>query len=484
MSEQPVTVREEKAPASPENKGKVKKINAPNPLIIIAAIILFSAIASYIIPAGSFLRIEDPNTGEMVVDPDSFSYVEQNPIGIFDLFMSVSQGIQGSSSIIAFLFIIGGAFGMMEETGAIRTGMGTLVRKMRGREILLIPSCMLIFTLGAAFAANNEEFLAFLPLVLSICLAMGFDSLTALGIVFGSVAAGYGAGCTNAFTVGVAQGIAGLPMFSGIELRLAVLVVLYVLNTAFIMIHAMRVKKDPTRSSMYELDRLRPVTDEISGTEQMTKRHILVLLAFLVTIVVLIYGVMEFGFYIDELAALFLIMGVAASVLGGLSPSRMANSFMKGCSNMLLPCIMVGMCKSITIVLTDANIMDTIIHFLAGLLDAFPPALTAFGMFMVQDIFNLLVPSGSGQAAITMPIMAPLADLVGVTRQTAVLAFQFGDAFTNCITPASGMTVSCLAIAGVPLKKWWKFILPLFALWWVVAFGFLTFATLTGYGPF
>ena len=484
MCEQTEMTKKKTASPSPQNKNAPKKMNVPNPLIIIVCIILLGALASYIIPAGSFTRVEDPNTGRMVVDPASFSYVDADPTGFFELFMSVSKGIQGSSSIIAFLFIIGGAFGIMEETGAIRAGMGTLVRKMKGRELLLIPSCMLIFTLGAAFVANNEEFLAFLPLVLSICLAMGFDSLTALGIIFGSVAAGYGAGCTNAFTVGVAQGISGLPLFSGIQLRLVVLVTLYLLNTAFVMIHAMRVKKDPTRSSVYELDRLRTSAADIHGDESLTTRHILVLLAFLVTIVFLVYGVIKFGFYIDELAALFLIMGVAAGILGGLNPTRMANSFMKGCGNMLLPCIMVGMCKSITIILDGANIMDTIIHFLASLLNSFPPALTAFGMFMVQDIFNILVPSGSGQAAITMPIMAPLADLVGITRQTAVLAFQFGDAFTNCITPASGMTVSCLAIADVPLKKWWKFILPLFALWWVAAFVFLTFATVTGYGPF
>ena len=469
---------------TPKTPLTAKKMSAPNPLLIIIAIILVGALASYIVPAGSFTRMEDPVTHKLVVDPNSFEYVEQVPIGFFDLFMTVSQGIQKSSGIIAFLFIIGGAFGMMEETGAIRSGMGTLVRKMRGRELLLVPATMLIFTLGAAFAANNEEFLAFLPLVLSICLAMGFDSLTALGIVFGSVAAGYGAGCTNAFTVGVAQGISGLPLFSGIELRLAVLVVLYLINATFVTAYALRIKRNPQRSSMYELDRLRPKTEAVSGEETLTRRHVLVLLAFLAAVVFLVYGVIEFGFYIDELAALFLIMGVAAGILGGLNPKRMADSFMKGCNNMLLPCIMVGMCKAITLVLTQACIMDTIIHFLAGLLSAVPPIFTAFGMFIVQDLFNILVPSGSGQAAITMPIMAPLADLVGVTRQTAVLAFQFGDAFTNCITPASGMTVSCLAIAGVPLKKWWKFILPLFALWVLTAFVFLTYATVTSYGPF
>ena len=484
MSKKTAASSGEPIPAHTQDGQPLKQMNAPNPVIIIVCIILISALASYIVPAGSFTRIEDPNTGRSVVDPTSFQLIDQNPTGIFELFQSVSAGIQGSSSIIAFLFIIGGAFGMMDETGAIRAGMGTLVRRMRGREILMIPSCMLIFTLGAAFAGNNEEFLAFLPMLLSICFAMGFDSLTALGILFCSVAAGYGAGCTQSFTVGVAQGIAGLPLFSGIELRLVILVVLYVINTTFVTVYAMRVKKDPTRSAMYELDKIRPKTEEINGDESLTTRHIQVLLVFLATIIGVVYGVIVFQFYVDELAALFLIMGVASGILGGLSPKRMADSFMKGCANMLMPCIMVGLCKAITIVLTNACIMDTIINFLASLLRSFPSALTAFGMFMVQDIFNILVPSGSGQAAITMPIMAPLADLVGVTRQTAVLAFQFGDAFTNCVTPASGMTVSCLVIAGVPIKKWWRFILPLFAVWWVVAFGFLTFATLTNFGPF
>lgn len=463
---------------------KTAAFKAPNPVIIIACIILFSALASYIVPAGMFDRIQDPGTGRMVVDPATFHYIDQSPIGFFALFKSVTLGLQGGTSIISFLFIIGGAFAIMEATGAIRSGMAALVKKMQGRELLLVPVCMIVFGCGAAFAANNEEYLAFLPLVLTICLAMGFDSLTALGIIFAAVGAGYGAGCTNAFTVGVAQGIAGLPMFSGIGLRLVIFVVLLIVNICFVMRHALKVKKHPQASSMYELDSKRAVDLDISEVAALTGRHKLVLLTFLATMIALVIGVIRFGFSIDELAALFLIMGIAAGILGGLKPGDIADSFIKGCSNMLLPCIMVGLCKASTILLTDANIMDTIIHALASLLNKIPSTFTAFGMFIIQDVFNIIVPSGSGQAAITMPIMAPLADLVGVTRQTAVLAFQFGDAFTNAITPASGMTMSCLAIAGVPYGKWLKFILPLIAIWWVVAFVFLTYATMTGFGPF
>lgn len=466
------------------NRTLEKKKSAPNPIVIIICIILVSALASYIVPAGVFDRVVDPNSGRTVVDPSSFQYTEQNPTSLFDLFKSLTLGLQAASDIIAFLFIIGGAFGVMEATGAIKSAMGTLVLKMRGRELLLVPVCMFIFSCGSAFAANEEEYLAFLPLILSICLAMGFDSLTALGIVFGSTGAGIASGCTNAFTVGVAQGIAGLPIFSGIELRLVALAVLYIINVTFVTLHARKVKANPQSSSMYELDRARSDTFEVNEEERMTGRHKLVLLIFVATVAALVFGVIQYGFYIDELAALFLIMGVVAGFAGSLRPGEIADSFVKGCHNMLFPCIMVGFCKATTIILTDALIMDTVIHFLAGLLSGIPAVLTACGMFLIQAIFNLLVPSGSGQAAITMPIMAPLADLVGITRQTAVLAFQFGDASTNCITPASGMTMSALAIAGVPLNKWWKFFVPLVLIWWGVAIVFLIFATLAGYGPF
>jgi uncharacterized ion transporter superfamily protein YfcC len=177
-------------------------------------------------------------------------------------------------------------------------------------------------------------------------------------------------------------------------------------------------------------------------------------------------------------------MGLATGIIGGLNVRKIADSFVAGCKDMMLPCLIVGLCKAATIILNDANVMDTIVHALAGILNHVPASLTAFGMFVVQDLFNILVPSGSGQAAITMPIMAPLADVVGVTRQTAVFAFQFGDAFTNCISPASGMTMSCLALAAVPYKKWLRFIIPLIAIWWVVALCFLTYATAIKIGPF
>ena len=459
---------------SNKEKKKITSMKAPNPILILVAIVLFCAVATYIVPAGVFDRIADPSTGRMIVDPNSFHYVEQNPVKLFDIFKSLTLGLQKSSDVIFFLFI----------TGAIRSGMGNMVKKMAGKELFLIPVCMLIFGMGSCFAANYEEFLVFVPLIIPICIAMGFDSLTALGIVFGAAGAGYAGGCTNAFTVGVAQSISGLPMFSGIGLRFAAFVALLGVSIAYVMFRAIRVKKNPMSSAMYEIDRKRGDAIDLSSVPALTKRHILVLIIFVGGIIGMVVGVLEFGFYIDELAALFLVVGILAGVCGGLTPNQIVDEFLKGCNNLLFANVMIGLCSATTIIMTDANIMDTIINVLAQTLVGLPPMLTACGMFVVQDLINLLVPSGSGQAAITMPIMAPLADLIGVTRQTAVLAFQFGDSFTNVITPTGGTIMAALAMAKVPYSKWFQYLIPLFFLWWLVAFAFLIYATISGYGPF
>ena len=235
---------------------------------------------------------------------------------------------------------------------------------------------------------------------------------------------------------------------------------------------------------MYEIDRKREDAIDLSSVPALSRRHILVLVIFVGGIIGMVVGVLEFGFYIDELAALFLVVGILAGVCGGLTPNQIVDEFLKGCNNLMFANVMIGLCSAATMIMTDANIMDTIIHALAQTLVGLPPMLTACGMFVVQDLINLLVPSGSGQAAITMPIMAPLADLIGVTRQTAVLAFQFGDSFTNVITPTGGTIMAALAMAKVPYSKWFQYLIPLFFLWWLVAFAFLIYATISGYGPF
>ena len=461
----------------------VKAFKAPSPILILVCVIILCAIASYVIPAGVYERVKDVNTGKMVVDPSTFHYVTQNPTGFLDFFTAVNKGFKGGISIIAFLFMVGGSLGILAKTGAIVAGLSTLVKKMRGHSILMIPVLMVTLATFSTLAGCNEEYLAFTPLVVSAALALGFDSLTALGILFCSVAAGYGAGITQPFSVGVAQGIAGVPIFSGLPYRVALFVVLVTINISYVMYHAYKVKKNPKSSSVYEIDQAKKDTVTIDESAHLTTRQAISLSLLGLNFVCIIIGVLKFDFYMNEISAMFIIMGLLSGIICKLSPNDICDAFLDGCKGMMLPCLAVAMCKGATILLDNAKVMDTIIYYLAGMLDVFPSSIIAFGMFIIQDCFNILVPSSSGQAAISMPIMAPLADIVGLTRQTSVFAFTLGDAFTNCITPASGATMSYLAMANVPYKKWVRFVLPLVGIWWIVAFCFLTYATAIHLGP-
>ena len=465
------------------SKDDVKAFKAPSPIIILVCVIVLCALASYVIPAGVYDRVKDVHTGKMVVNPSTFHYVAQKPTGFLDFFTSINKGFKGGISIIAFLFMVGGSLNILAKTGAIIAGLSTLVKKMRNHSILLIPVLMTTLATFSTLAGCNEEYLAFTPLVVSVALALGFDSLTALGMLFCSVAAGYGAGCTQPFSVGVAQGIAGVPIFSALPYRVGIFVVLLVLNISYVMYHAYKVKKNPESSPVYAIDRAKADTINLTDTDELTTRQGICLALLGLNFVGIIFGVLKYDFYMNEISALFLIMGILSGLICRLSPNDICDAFLEGCKGMMLPCLAVAMCKAATILLDNARVMDTIIHALAGMLDVFPSSIIAFGMFIIQDVFNLLVPSSSGQAAISMPIMAPLADIVGLTRQTAVFAFTFGDAFTNCITPASGATMSYLAMANVPYKKWAHFVLPLIGMWWIVAFCFLTYATAINLGP-
>ena len=464
-----------------------KKIKALNPMLLLVAILVVVAIAAYIVPAGSYDRIYDEALDRDLVDPNSFHSVNRNPTKLFGLLMSLTLGMQNASYIIFFLLIIGGMFAILNKTGAINTAMANVVRAMKGKELLMIPVCMIVFGCGSAFCANFEEFLAFVPLVLTVCLSMGFDSLTAVGIIFCAAASGYGGAITNAFTTGIAQGIAGLPIFSGMELRVPLFIVLLTTSILYVMWHARRVKKNPQLSSTYEQDQITAQSHAIDLDEvkSLTGRQKLVLVIFIAGIAFTVWGIVTQGYYIDELAAIFLAIGIIAGVVGGLTPSDICDAFEEGCKDMLFPCIMIGLANAVVLILQDASIMDPIIHALVGLLNGLPKTMAAIGMFIVQDVFNILVPSGSGQAAITMPIMAPLADMLGLTRQTAVLAYQMGDAFTNVMAPTGGEILAALAMCGsVSFRKWMKYLAPLFIMWWIIAFVFLGIAVNINYGPF
>lgn len=384
------------------------------------------------------------------------------------------------ADLIIFVLLVGGAFAVLQATGAITAGLARLVAHARkdariGR--LIIPVSMTLFSLGGAVFGMGEEAVPFVLIFVPMALSLGYDSLVGVAIPTIGAGAGFAGAFLNPFTVGIAQGIAGVPLFSGFGYRLVIWTVTTGLAIAFVMWHAHRVKRDPTQSPMYALDRVvhtptapEPIragahTDVAAGSAEalpaFTRRHQITLVAFGGGLVVLVIGVTRLGWYIPELSALFTVLGVLMGITGGMSAKAIADGFIRGARDLVETALIIGLARGILVVMEEGRIIDTMLFHLASALDATGEIAAVSGMYAVQTILNTAVPSGSGQATLTMPLMAPLADLVGLSRQTAVLAYQLGDGFTNLIIPTNAVLMGSLSLGGIPWTVWARWILPL-----------------------
>lgn len=464
---------------TPEDSGSAakKKFEFPHVIIILFSITIIASILSYIIPAGEFDRVEQD--GNTVVVEGTYKTVESNPPGIFDIFLSIPEGMIEGASIIFFILIVGGAFGILLETKAIDAMLAKLTALMGNKEIYLIPVFMIFFALGGATFGMSEEAIPFMLILVPLAIKIGFDSMTGAAIVLIGAHAGFTAAFINPFTVGVAQSIAGVPLFTGMGTRIIFWFIFVGVSILYVMLYAKKIKKDPKKSVMYEEDRkLFLGNDKLDQVESLTKRHVFIILVLVLTLIGLALGVTLLDWYVNEIAALFVVMGILVGLIGKMRLNEIAQNFIKGCESLVLGALVVGFAYSILIILENSNTIDTILEYSATLISSWPGYLSALGMFGIQSILNFIVPSGSGQAALTMPIMAPLADLVGVSRQTAVLAFQMGDGISNIVTPTSGAFMAALAVAKVPWIKWIKWILPLIIIHYILGAIFVTVAHL------
>lgn len=455
---------------------KSGKFQIPHVYVIIFSLIVISAIATYIVPAGEFERIEVD--GRMEVVPGSYAQIESNTVGFLSIFQSVHQGMVDGASIIFFIFIIGGAFGIFRATGALENAITSVTAKMNGKELFLIPVLMIFFALGGAIFGMAEETIPYIMIITPLALLLGYDSIVGAAIVLVGASAGFTAAFMNPFTVGVAQGIAELPIYSGFVPRLIFWFIFVGVAITYVMLYARKVKKDPTKSLMYEEDKLKKENVNQAKRQKLTKRQIVILSILLLTIVALAYGVVQYGWYMKEIAGLFLLMGIMMGLVAKMRINEIAESFVKGCEVIVLGALVVGFAYGILTVLQDGKIIDTILFALSNAVSELPSSWTAFGMYIAQCLINYIVPSGSGQAALTMPIMTPLADLVGVNRQTAVLAFQFGDGISNIFTPTSGYFMAALAAAGISWTKWVRWFWPLLLIQYIIGAIFITIAHL------
>ncbi len=523
----------------------LKKI--PHTYVIVFSIIVIAAILTWIIPPGKYIeetRLIDGKEQTTLV----FYYADELPEGhvldseaqTWQVLSALFKGFVRQSNIIIFILMIGGAFWIMNQTKAIDVGILSFLKRTKkleknrlmrrvGVDNIIIVLVMLLFSAFGAIFGMSEETIAFIIILIPLAISMGYDSITGVCMVYVGAHLGFAGAILNPFTIGIAQGLADLPLFSGIEYRLFAWLVINVVGIAFVLRYVARIRKDPTRSIMYEEDSywrarenrdadqityytprmawvvyamvlavltifsvLHPTSTLTIGASSFTlviipvtavifavagvltlrkSVHFFVLLLLTYTILYLIVGVMGYGWYVMEIATLFLGMGIAAGMAVNRHANDIANSFLDGVKDIMSAAIIVGLAGGIIVVLEDGGVIDSILYGLSRSLGQFGNVASVGVMYVIQTIVNIVIPSGSAKAAITMPIMAPFSDLIGISRQATVMAFQFGDGFTNMITPTSGVLIAVLGVARIPYHKWVKWVTPLIVI--LILLGFL-----------
>lgn len=487
-----------------ESTPPVARFKAPDTLVLLFAIILAAAVLTWIVPPGSYERadieVEGVGTREVVV-PGTFTPAARESRDVtgallHSIGMIFKAPILGFVDpevvpIIAFVLLIGGTFSVLQQTGAIETALRQLVEassRWRAVEVLLLPAFMILFSLGGAVFGMAEETVPFVLIFVPLAIALGYDSIVGAAIPFVGSAVGFAAAFFNPFTVGVAQGIADVPLFSGARFRVGLWLATTALTIAFVVLYARRVKRTPMKSPVHGADQMKRQGRRApeGPAPALTMRQRTVLFVFLAGMAALVWGVLPpsrggFGWYIVEIAALFVAMGVIIGVVGGLGANGTAVAFTEGIRQLAATAVIIGVARGILVVLQDGQVIDTMLHAVATALEGTGTTVAAMSMFAVQTAINFFVVSGSGQAALTMPLMAPLSDLLGVTRQTAVLAYQLGDGFTNMIIPTNPVLMGVLSLAGVPWTTWARWVLPLQILLFLLGLAALFIAVSIGY---
>jgi len=452
-----------------------KKFKLPHTFVLLFIILALIAAATWLVPGGKY----DTHlvNGKQLIDPSTFHYIASAPQGVTALMKAPIKGFVDAALIIGFVLIVGGAFSVLQKTEAVDSMIKSLARAHDSSVFIqraLIPVFVTMFSIGGATFGMNEEAIPFILIFVPLALALGYDTITGVSIPFLGSQVGFSAAFLNPFNVGIAQGIAGVPVFSGWAYRLIVWVVATAITIVFLMWYAARVKKTPELSPTYalDLDKRREQPHGLGEFHGMTGRHKLVLAIFVGSLVIMVGGVVGYDWYIDEIAALFLTMGIVIGLAGRLDSGQIVEGFIQGARDLVGTALVIALARGTMILARDAHIIDTMLHSLMPLVQSSSQIFAAWKMFGIQTVINFFVHSGSGQAALTMPIMAPLADLVGVTRQTAILAFQFGE-FTTPMIPTSGITVGVLALARIPWITWARWMVPLQLIYAVLALALL-----------
>lgn len=520
-----------------------KKRPIPHTYVIVFFIIILSAVLTWFVPGGEFHRetitLADGSEKEVIVK-DSFHYTDNEP-QTWEIFSSFFEGFVDKADIIVFILMIGGAFWIMNDSKAIDVGIFTFLKKTKkiehikifkflGIENIIITLIMLMFSIFGAVFGMSEETIAFVIIFVPLALSMGYDSIVGVNLCFVGAGLGFAGALLNPFTIGIAQGLSGIPLFTGIEYRFFMWVVLNAVGIIYVLRYAKKIKRKPEASIVYEDDNKNWRSKEHIDAEHMKyytplaawivygvisiilvifsfvyfqttltignssstlpiipilsgifiilgplvlrkSVHFFILNILLFTILFLIVGVMGYGWYVMEIATLFFVMGLAAGIANNKSPNNITKLFLEGVKDISSAALIVGLAGGIIIVLQEGKIIDTILNSVSQSMKTMGKIGSIGIMYVIQTFINIIIPSGSAKAALTMPIMAPFSDLIGISRQATVVAFQLGDGFTNMITPTSGVLIGVLGVAKIPYEKWVKWITPFMII--LILLGFL-----------
>ena len=456
----------------------------PHAFLLLFLVIVVCAILSYIIPAGEFERIQVD--GRTVVDAGSFHFVKNTPVSFFDIFRAIPYGILKAGSVVVLILLVGGSIEIFAQTGAIKASLSQLIKKFgdKGGPLVLVI-LMAFFALLGGFLGWIEAAFPFVPLAMAVIVSLGYDTLVGVAACTLAMILGFTGGPTNVYSVGIAQAVAELPLFSGMGFRLIVYITLVLICMEHVYRYAKKTKADPSLSLMKDID----TTDldyNLNLTEEIefTLKHKISLLILFLTFVMIVIGMTKLKWNINDMAAMFVLGGITAGLFYGMTPNKIGELFAKGAEKIVFGALIVGLARGIQWILLQGHIVDTIIYAASLPLSKLPTTICAIGMFIVQMFINFFIPSGSGQAMVTMPIMIPLGDLLGITRQTTILAFQLGDGFSNIMWFTYGGLMFLLASGKVPYNRWIKFVWPVIWKVFVVSCIFLVIAVHIGYGPF
>jgi uncharacterized ion transporter superfamily protein YfcC len=447
-------------------------------LVLIFSFIVVAQLMSYVITQGTFERAPFPeNPDRMMVVAGTYAPVAADDavtLPAWHFLIGITKGLADAQDIIFLIFIVGGVIEVLRRTGAIDAALHGAVARLGHSPWILILGCFAMFSLGSFTIGMGEEYVPLIPIIVTMSLAMRMDGVVAMGMVWIPYGIGWGCAGINPFGVLIAQNIAGVPLTSGWEFRLVMMLAFLALAFHHLYRYARRVQQDPTQSLVADID-------YSSGFEpphdiQMTAARAAILAVFLLGLGFFVFGAAQYGWYISELNAVFFGIGLAGALIARMSPGETSQTFLEGAAKMTAPALIVGFARAIAVVLEDGQIIDSIVDSIAGLLEGLPADVSAIGMLVVQSVCNFFIPSGSGQAFVTMPIMSPLATLTGVPQQTAVLAFQFGDGFANMIVPTNALVIGALALGRVPYTVWFRFVGPLMLKILMLAAVFLVFS--------